>query len=157
MGRPQIDPAARKLNVQLAPPADLAPEMRELWDREFGRFPPGYYVPSDVRAMLLYLDAVQAYDVAKAELGEWQDARRRAGAKIPPAVRFEARCAMQMLHRLQKDLRMFPSTRTHREIHGSMANNPTMQTAQPGEQQGWRALFAVQNEKPKPPSKRKKA
>lgn len=155
MGRPQIDPATRKLNVQLAMPADLSPEKRARWEREFGRFPAGYYVPADVRAMLLYLDAVTAYDAARDELEQWQDARAKAGAKIPAAVRIEARAAMAMVHRLQKDLRMFPSTRTHREIHGSLANNPTTQVAQPGEKQGWRQLFAVPVDEPKAKPRKK--
>jgi hypothetical protein len=157
MARPQIDPNARKLNVQLAPPADLAPAKLALWHREFDRFPPGYYVPSDLRGMLLYLDACALLDAAQADLEAAKQAQFEAITPIPAAVRFELREAMKMVHRLQKDLRMFPATRTHREIHGTLANNPANQTAAPGDAQpGWRALFAVQNEKPAPKAKRKR-
>jgi len=156
MARPQIDPSARKLNVQLAPPADLPPVKLALWHREFDRFPPGYYVPSDLRGMLLYLDACEVLDAAQAEMTEAVAAKRADGKPIKAALRIELREAMKMVHRLQKDLRMFPSTRTHREIHGSMANNPTQQVAQPGETQGWRQLFAVKNEADKPAPKKRK-
>jgi len=150
MGRPQIDPSARKLNVQLAPPADLPADTLALWHREFDRFPPGYYVPADLRAMLLYLDACKEYDAAKL-------AMTKAGDAITVAMRIEFREAMKMLHRLQKDLRMFPSSRTHREIHGSLANNPTTQADVPGEpKQGWRQLFAVPNGSDKPVTKKRK-
>jgi hypothetical protein len=151
MGRPTLDPAARKINVQVAPPAELDADMRALWAREFARFPAGYFVPSDVRGMVLYLDALRIYERARRRLEAAEDAEETGiGAR-----RKECRAAMGMVHKLQRDLRMFPSTRTHREIHGSLANNPTTQAAQPGED-GWRGLFAVPNGSDKPTRKRSK-
>jgi hypothetical protein len=156
-GRPKTDPSTRKLSVQLAAPADLPPRKLALWHREFDRFPPGYYVPADLRGMLLYLDACEVMDAAQADM-EAAVADKHAGkAAIPVGVRIELREAMKLCHQLQKDLRMFPVTRTHREIHGSLANNPTTQAPAPGEAQpGWRQLFAVPNGSDKPTAKKRK-
>lgn len=142
MGRPQIDPSARRLNVQLAPPADLSPAKRTLWEREFGRMPPGYFVPSDLRGLLLYLDAVVMYEFYRGEL----QAAIVAKTPLDKGLRRDFLEAQKMVARLQKDLRMYPSTRTHREIHGTLANDPARQAAQPGEATGkdaWRGLFPV--------------
>lgn len=141
MARPKLDPNARKLNVQVAPPAELEPKKLALWHREFARFPAGYFTPSDVRGMLLYLDAVAFYEQACTVadvLAEFPDKAAAAAA-----ARKERRDSLTQVHRLQRDLRMYPATRTHREIHGSMANNPTGQSAQPGDEAGWRGLFPV--------------
>jgi hypothetical protein len=137
-GRPTKDPSERRLNVQVAPPADLDAHRLALWNREFARMPAGYFTPTDVRGMLLYLDAIDMYDRARNELAE---ADANGEDNLRP-YRKEVRLAFAAVHRLQRDLRMYPATRTLREVHGVLANNPTAQSTQPGED-GWRGLFAV--------------
>jgi len=138
MARPQIDPNLRKINVQLAPPADLSPATRKIWDEEFSRFPPGYFVPADMRGLLMYLEILQRHRAMQRAL----DAADKAGKPDIKMHRIALEYAKQV-HRLQKDLRMYPATRTHREIHGSMANSPTGQSAGAQQGEGWRALVPV--------------
>lgn len=142
MGRPRIHPDARRLNVQLSPPPTLSVRQRRLWDREFAQFPPGYFVPSDMRGLLLYLDWMQLYEDARDHCE-----KIRAGGKQPDKESHKQLMdAGKMVEKLQRNLRMFPATRTHREIHGSMANDPRKQTDTPA---GWRGLMAVESPKPK--------
>ena len=138
MGRAHIDPSLRKINVQLAPPADLTPAQRKLWDEEFSRFPPGYFVPADMRGLLLYLETLQRHR----SMQRMVDTAEKSGTLDIKLHRIALEYAKQV-HRLQKDLRMYPSTRTHREIHGTMANSPTGQSAGAQQGEGWRALVPV--------------
>ncbi len=150
MARKPVDPNTRKINVQVAMPDDLAPELVPLWRKEFARFPPGYFTPSDVRGMVTYLEAKYHHDAAHAAMMK--------AYKTPKGPQASERRAFndsfKQIIRMQANLRMFPSTRTHREIHGNMANNPAQQVEAPGGS-GWRGLFAVPTEQPAPKRGRK--
>lgn len=150
MARRPVDPNTRKISVQLAMPADLAPELRPLWQKEFARFPPGYFVPSDVQGLITYLEAKLHHDIAhRALLAGYKDKKGPTAA-----TRRAYNDSFKQIMRMQANLRMYPSTRTHREIHGAMANNPATQVEAPGGT-GWRGLFAVPKEDTPPKRARK--
>lgn len=138
MARPPIDPASR-IAHRLEPPAELKAARRKLWHREFDRFPPGYYVESDVRGMLLYLDWIAIYD-------RTLRAATRAKGEAALAWASELRQVAAKVITLQRALRMYPSTRAREYGHGALARNaPPPPT--PG-RQAWEDLM------PPPPGKR---
>lgn len=122
MGRPRSDPETR-VSVQLAPPDGLKAATRKLWHREFDRFPPGYFVPADIRGMLLYLDWIGIYDTVRRAV-----ARAKGDEQL--AYLAELRQIAAKVITLQRALRMYPSTRAHGETHRNMANDPTQQTGE---------------------------
>lgn len=136
MARPRPDESTI-VRLKLRPPVELKAAQRKLWDREFGRFPPDYFVPADIPAMLEYL--------------QWTaeaDKRRRIAAKMTSPGELDAanrawERAARIRITLQRALRMFPSTRGGPDRQRSLANDPAeqlLQGARPGEAP-WRTLL----------------
>ncbi|QSX75605.1 hypothetical protein HIV01_003475 [Lysobacter arenosi] len=136
MARPRIDPADR-VAPNICPPAWLDAAQRKLWDREFARYPVGYYVPADVNGMLTYLDTVAEYEAAKrrAKSAKNDESRR--------AERAEVRAIRKQLLLLQRALRMFPVTRAHPSTMSRLANDPAQSPAQAAgdKRQPWERWF----------------
>jgi len=144
MGRPRKDPGA-VIHPRVQPPAEISERMRALWEREFNRFPPGYYLPVDTNAMLTYLHVVSEYDAAMA---------RAAVAKKPAdgrMARTEVRAIRKQLVTMQRALRMYPSNRSDPDRMTGLAAQPSAPQAQQGDAEqeqepAWRALFRQSND-----------
>lgn len=119
MGRPKKADQVR-IRARLEMPAGLSAVKRKLWDREFSRFPAGFFVPSDVRTMLLYLDWVELYD------NELQSLKNVHDKEAMQSLRLTGKQVMQ----LQRALRMMPSTRSRPEQHAALAQAPTVEPSQ---------------------------
>jgi hypothetical protein len=129
--------------VQLAPPADIPADKRALWHREFDRFPPGYYTPADIRAMLLYLDICQRYDLVTAIT----DASLRTG-QLPSKRELSSLTSVTRERiRMQSALRMFPASRASKDLFANLANNPGAQASVPGHTDDWRGMMTQVNGK----------
>ena len=137
MGRQTVTASERRIQTQLAMPADLPTEKRALWEREFDRFPPGYFVPADMRSMLLYLDVRQRYDRVAAIV----DPILAAGKLPDKLALFSLTTATRELIRLQSALRMYPASRASKDKFNALANHPGKQAAEPGAPDDWRAMM----------------
>lgn len=138
MGRPRKDPSAI-VHPRVQPPAQISERMRALWEREFDRFPPGYYLPVDTNAMLTYLHVVSEYDAAMACAAA---AKKPAEARM---ARAEVRAIRKQLVTMQRALRMYPSNRSDPDRMTGLAAQPTAQrgeeTEEAEQEPAWRALF----------------
>lgn len=137
MARKASDPNLRQIRAQLAPPDDLDPELRELWDVEFARFPPGWFVPADMRALLSYLDVTRRYY----RLAAIVDAELVKGALPARNVTTAMAQALNTMIRLQSALRMHPATRQSKDAFGHMARDPGNQAHDPSKPSGWRGVM----------------
>lgn len=111
--------------MRVSPPSSLPDARRELWRREFDRFPLGYFVPADVSAMLLYLQWIEIHDEIFAALAAAQGVER-------PALIAQLRLVDRTVITLQRALRMFPSTRSHVDAYRNLATDPVRHAVLPG-------------------------
>lgn len=138
MGRPRKD-ASAVIHPRVQPPAEISERMRALWEREFNRFPPGYYLPVDTNAMLTYLHVVSEYDAAMARAAA---ATKEAAGRV---CRNEVRAIRKQLVTMQRALRMYPSNRSDPDRMTGIAARPVPQqqdeTAEAEAEPAWRAMF----------------
>jgi len=122
MSRSRKDELAH-LQDQVEPPSWLNDGLVGLWHREFDRFPPGYFTPSDASGMRVYLETLAEYETAR---------KRAAAARSLAAKRAEGdevRAIRGQLISLQRALRMYPATLAHPATAGRMAHDPARQAA----------------------------
>lgn len=144
MGRPKNEPETR-VRRKLDAPEGLGVRKRKLWEREFSAFPPGFFVPADLRTMLLYLDWIAIYDKEHRAV-----MRGKGGDDALNSLRQTAKTVMQ----LQRALRMMPSTRSRPEQHAALANAPTIAPQQEGEAKApWERMMENAGTLPKPPKR----
>lgn len=133
MARPKTDDLAH-VRGYLAPPS-LDAALLRLWHREFDRFPPGFFVPSDVSAMTLYLHTLAEYEAARQRAQQARGAGKRD-------ERRELRSITRVLIVQMRALRMFPSTRLHPTTAGKLANDPAQQVAPAAsDEPAWRRMM----------------
>ncbi len=132
MGKTRSDEIISVRGQLTPPPLDAA--MLRLWHREFDRFPPGYFTPSDVSGMRLYLETLAEYEAAR------QRAQRARG-NAQREERREARAITRQLILLLRALRMFPVTRAHPTTVGRLAHDPTKQTTPAADEPAWRGMM----------------
>lgn len=134
MARKAIDPNLRQIRTQVTPPEDLHPVLLELWNEQFARFPRGWFVPSDMRSMVTYLEILRRYRQLSAICDD-----ALAHNRVPDKAAMVALGQVTThVMRMQSALKMYPASRASKDAFGSLSRDPGAQQAPVA---GWRGVM----------------